>query len=172
VKAAFIGGEQAFAAIEASAAELVAGEPDATIRAIRMAASVKAAIVAADEHEGGARMKLNLGHTIGHALEAAAGYRGVRHGEAVALGLVAAVRVAIGLGRARPGDGARWERLLRQLGLPTDLDGRLAPEVLDYVGVDKKRRGDRVGFVVPCAPGDVQVHPLSVDELRALLGTR
>ena len=82
----------------------------------------KAAIVAADETETGRRALLNLGHTFGHALEAATGY-GARliHGEAVAIGMAMAFRLSERLGRCPPGTAARVEAHLRGLGLPSDL---------------------------------------------------
>jgi len=172
VKSAWLEGEEAVAALEGDAEGLRAGDPAAITSAIRMSVRLKARIVTEDEREGGARRLLNLGHTVGHAIEAAAGYRGVRHGEAVALGLVAAFRVAAGLGRDVAGHAERMERLLGALGLPTDLDRHLGTETLAFVGTDKKRSGDRVRFVVPEAPGCVEVRTVALDELAPLLERR
>lgn len=170
VKSAWLFGDEAVQRLEADAEELLAGDLERTSDAVRMSVALKAKIVSEDEHETGARALLNLGHTVGHALEAAAGYSALRHGEAVALGLVAAFRVAKGLGVATPADGERMTRLLSRLGLPTDLDGRLDARTLAYMGSDKKRKGGKVRFIVPAAPGATQIMALAQDEIVRLLG--
>mgnify|MGYP001819608461 FL=1 len=123
-----------------------------------------------DEHESGRRMLLNLGHTVGHGLEAASDYRGIRHGEGVALGMLAAMRVADRLGRGRAEETERLTRLLARLGLPTDLDERLNSRALQFIGSDKKRRGDRIHFVIPRLPGETVIELLPLDEVRSALG--
>lgn len=114
-------------------------------------ARTKIAVVAADERDGGARQLLNLGHTVGHAIETVTGYRRYRHGEAVALGLLAALRLG--------GTGELREQvcdLLAAAGLPTTLDADVDAEaVVAATRLDKKRVGDRVRFVLVRAPGDV-----------------
>jgi shikimate kinase/3-dehydroquinate synthase len=167
VKSAWIEGEHAVAMLERDAAPLLAGDTDATVRAIRMSAGLKARIVTADERESGARALLNLGHTLGHAIEAAQGYAGIRHGEAVALGMVAALRLAEHLGHAGAADVARAIRLLERLGLPTDVSPYLQERVLAFIGSDKKRRGAAIAFVLPGAPGRVEVRRLPLSELHA-----
>lgn len=150
VKAAWIDGEEAVLALEADAEALRAGDPAATTRAIRRSVALKARVVRDDEREKGRRRVLNLGHTIGHGLEAAAGFGALRHGEAVALGMLAAARLG-----ARVEVEERLTALLGKLGLPTDLDVALTPEVFALAGHDKKRDGDAVRFLVPGMPGDV-----------------
>jgi 3-dehydroquinate synthetase len=126
--------------------------------------SAKARIVAADERDAGARLFLNYGHTLGHALEQLEGYTGRSHGEAVAVGLVFAARLAEARGDAGTGLVARTVRLLSALGL--DPDGRIADpaDVLGAMELDKKyRRGMRfvllrdVGepFVAEDVPADM-----------------
>ncbi len=125
----------------------------------------KLAIVASDERDGGRRQVLNLGHTVGHAIEAATGYRRFRHGEAVAIGLACALRLS---GR----DELRAEviGLLTARGLPVS-----APEVdlslvLDHLERDKKRAAGGVPFVLVEAPGAVtHGHHVSDSDLRAAL---
>jgi shikimate kinase/3-dehydroquinate synthase len=169
VKSAWLDGERAVTVLEADAAALRAGDRHATLRAVRASVLLKARIVAADEHERGDRRLLNLGHTIGHALEAAAGFSGLRHGEAVSLGMVAAFRVARRLGHATDADADRMTRLLAALGLPVELDGRLDARTLAFASADKKRTGDAVRFVVPGAPGAAEVVPLALPEIAAAL---
>jgi shikimate kinase / 3-dehydroquinate synthase len=115
-------------------------------------ARTKLAVVAADERDGGVRQSLNLGHTVGHAIETVTGYARYRHGEAVALGLLAALRLS--------GQDALREQvreLLAAHGLPTELDRSVDPaEVAAATRADKKRVGARTPFVLVHAPGDVR----------------
>jgi shikimate kinase/3-dehydroquinate synthase len=127
-------------------------------------ARTKLEVVADDERDAGRRQVLNLGHTVGHAIETVTGYRRYRHGEAVALGLLAALRLS-GQAELR-GEVAE---LLAARGLPTSLDPAVDVEaVVAATARDKKRRGGRVGFVLVEAPGDVRPgRPVAEGELRA-----
>jgi shikimate kinase / 3-dehydroquinate synthase len=124
---------------------------------LRRAIAVKVAIVREDPFEQGRRAALNLGHSIGHAIETASSYR-LRHGEAVAIGMVAEARLAERIGLAGPGLAAQIAAALSGLGLPVR-----APEDLDRVAieraiqVDKKRLDGKVRFALPAAIGDVRV---------------
>ena len=110
----------------------------------------KLAVVAEDERDGGRRQVLNLGHTVGHAIEAATAYGRYRHGEAVALGMLAALRLS-DAGELRDEVAA----LLERHGLPTALDPEVDVDaVIDAVERDKKRTADGVGFVLLARPGD------------------
>jgi shikimate kinase/3-dehydroquinate synthase len=133
-------------------------------RTILACARTKLAVVAADERDGGRRQTLNLGHTVGHAIEAATGYERYRHGEAVALGLLAALRLS-GL------DGLRSQvsELLHAHGLPRTLAADVDVEqVLAATRRDKKRTGEHVPFVLLDAPGDVRTGcRVSEADLRA-----
>ncbi len=129
-------------------------------------ARTKLSVVAEDERDAGRRQVLNLGHTVGHAIETATGYARYRHGEAVGLGLLAALSLS-----ERHGLRADVEALLAERGLPTRLaeDVDLAA-VQAAVARDKKRRGGRVGFVLVDAPGQLRVgRPVADDALRAAL---
>jgi len=123
----------------------------------------KLAVVAEDERDSGRRQVLNLGHTVGHAIEAATGYTRYRHGEAVAIGLLVALRLS---GR----DQLRGEvaELLAARGLPLTFTGAPVDDVLALVERDKKRAGGRVPFVLVEAPGEVTPgHDVDGPELRA-----
>jgi shikimate kinase/3-dehydroquinate synthase len=169
VKSAWLDGEESVALLENDAEALMQGDADATIRAVRMSVKLKSRIVQEDERESGRRMLLNLGHTVGHGLEAANDYRGIRHGEGVALGMIAAMRVAQSLGRGRAEETQRLTRLLERLGLPTDLDDRLNTRALDFIGSDKKRRGDSIHFVIPRLPGETEIELVSLARVRDAL---
>ena len=123
----------------------------------------KLSVVAEDERDSGRRQVLNLGHTIGHAIEAATGYSRYRHGEAVGIGLLCALRL---YGRNSLRDEVAG--LLAARGLPLRFAGASEDEVLEVVQRDKKRSGGRVPFVLVEAPGEVTPgHEPAEAELRA-----
>jgi len=162
VAKAGLAGDPALAeALARSAGPAVAADPAALAPLVEGAVRVKAAVVGADEHEEGrdgavGRLLLNYGHTLGHALERLAGYRGLRHGEAVALGMVFAARVAEAIGLARPGLEDGHVELLAALGLPVggvDLD---PDRVLAAMATDKKQRGG-LRLVLLRRPGQPEV---------------
>jgi 3-dehydroquinate synthase len=169
VKSAWLDGEGSVQLLERNAQALADGELAATAEAVRMSVALKARIVTEDEHETGVRALLNLGHTLGHAIEAASEYKGLRHGEAVALGMVAAFRLSRRLGIASAEHEARMLTLLGALGLPTEVDRYLDEKAYSFLGADKKRKGGKVRFIVPKGPGDTQILPLGTDEIRALV---
>jgi shikimate kinase/3-dehydroquinate synthase len=155
VKTALIAGGRLWARVRRG------GEPDAEI--VLGCLRTKLAVVAEDERDEGRRQVLNLGHTVGHAIEAATGYTRFRHGEAVAIGLLCALRLS---GR----DALRREvaGLLSAAGLPGAAAGVDPEAVLALVERDKKRRGGRVPFVLVEAPGQVTPgHEVDPAELRA-----
>ena len=162
VAKAGLAGDPALAeALAAAAGPAAAGDPAALAPLVEGAVRVKAAVVGADEREEAGdgevgRLMLNYGHTLGHALERLAGYRGLRHGEAVALGMVFAARVAEAVGLARPGLAAGHVELLAALGLPVG-GARLDPDqVLAAMATDKKHRGG-LRLVLLRAPGQPEV---------------
>ena len=123
-----------------------------------------------DERETGLRRTLNLGHTIGHAIEAVAGYGRYTHGEAVALGMRAVARLAARTGHADAALVGQMDRLLDDFGLPAQIDGCPASAILDRIGSDKKVRAGRVNWVLPTAPGEVTISDaVPTDEVRAVL---
>lgn len=122
-------------------------------------------MVAQDERDGGRRQVLNLGHTVGHAIETATGYSRYRHGEAVGLGLLAALRLS-GQDSLRE----QVNELLTSHGLPVQFEGADVERVLEMTARDKKRLGASasVPFVLAQAPGDVRIGcEVAQDELRA-----
>jgi shikimate kinase/3-dehydroquinate synthase len=129
----------------------VAGGAEVDERVVLDCARTKIAVVASDERDGGARQLLNLGHTVGHAIETVTGYRRYRHGEAVALGLLAALRLG-----ETDALRAQVRELFAAAGLPTTLDADVDVEaVVAATRLDKKRVGNRVPFVLVRSPGDV-----------------
>ena len=138
---------------------------DLIARAVR----VKAEVVAEDETESGRRAILNFGHTVGHALEAASGY-GLLHGEAVALGMIAALELGAALGVNPRALAQRAVALLARLALPVDLARRLGADVWTRITVDKKRRGSTIRFVLCPEPGETVLRDLTPREIAAGLG--
>jgi shikimate kinase/3-dehydroquinate synthase len=130
---------------------LVSGGAPIDARTVTSCARLKLAVVAEDERDGGRRQVLNLGHTVGHAIESATGYRRYRHGEAVALGLLAALRLS-GRGALR----AEVAELLAGHGLPTQMSGVDPLAVIAATRRDKKRIGGTVPFVLVDAPGRIR----------------
>jgi shikimate kinase/3-dehydroquinate synthase len=171
-KYALLDGEGLWSAVEALApwaAGPASPTPAGASAVIERAATLKAAIVSRDERERrGERALLNLGHTIGHAIEAAADWS-LLHGECVALGLVAMARISHRRGLAAADLEPRITAALAATGLPTDLTPWLVPSVIDRVAVDKKRRGTHIGFVACAAPGDCRVIDLAPADLADLL---
>jgi shikimate kinase / 3-dehydroquinate synthase len=143
--------------------ERVAADEPLDEHTILACARTKLAIVAEDERDAGHRQALNLGHTVGHALEAITGYKRYRHGEAVGLGLLAALRLS-----NLPALRGQVRELLQTRGLPVQLDGEDVEQVIAATMRDKKRTGAHVPFVLLGAPGDARTGcHVPADELRA-----
>lgn len=118
----------------------------------------KAEVVSQDEKEAGLRAILNYGHTIGHAVENLTHYRGVNHGEAVAIGMVAAGHIATGLGYWRKEDADRQLQLIEKTGLPTTIPANLQDDdILRLLQGDKKVEDGQVRFVLPQGIGSAIV---------------
>jgi 3-dehydroquinate synthase len=139
---------------------------DLLLELITRAVKVKAEVVAGDEREGGRRAILNFGHTLGHALESASGYD-LLHGEAISLGMVAALDLGAAMGIGSPELAARARALLAKVGLPIDAARRLDAGVLARLSVDKKRHGDQIRFVFCPAAGQARLVDVSAADLTA-----
>ncbi|MHB9003206.1 MAG: 3-dehydroquinate synthase [Coriobacteriia bacterium] len=153
VKSAVLDSEEFLSWLESHAGELLARTPAAVDETVRRCIAFKAGVVGADEREAGVRESLNLGHTLGHAIEREAGYGVVSHGIAVAEGMRFALHLATALGHADPQFRDRVLRLLDLLGLVRLADIG-APDALRLaMSSDKKARAGTVRFVLPLAPG-------------------
>jgi 3-dehydroquinate synthase len=147
-----------------------ARDPDVVIPAIIESCRIKAEVVSADEREGGLRRILNFGHTVGHALEAVTRYRQFRHGEAIALGMLAAADLSVTRGVLAVKDRDALVSLVAQLGpLPSLADLSLS-ELLEAVRRDKKVVNGRLHFVLATSIGaTTTVDDVTEDELRDVL---
>jgi len=167
IKTAMIGDEALWKYLESHREAIHRREADAVLRIISACCNLKAGVVAADERESGYRRVLNLGHTVGHALERVSGYR-VRHGDAVAVGLVAAARLSAGMGNLPLSDLQRLTRLCMDWGLPVTMPQSIVPEdIIKAMETDKKSIGEKLHFILPVRIGEVVDHD-SLDR-RALL---
>ena len=150
-------------------------DPKPLGKAVQLACEVKARVVAADERDtSGERAVLNLGHTVGHAIEAAAG-GAILHGEAVSIGMVAAGRVALEVGTWDEESQEHLEKLLARFDLPVNLAGLDLSEeaVMRHLLADKKVVAGEVYFVLPEWIGHAALHPEPVGEklVRGVLAT-
>jgi 3-dehydroquinate synthase len=177
VKYGLIGDTAFFEWLEARGSAVLEGDRPAQRRAVATSCRAKAAIVAADEREAGDRALLNLGHTFGHAFEAATGFgEALLHGEAVALGMIFAFRLSVRRGLCPEEDLVRLCRHLDSLRLPTDLkdvDHRTwSPgALLEHMRRDKKVRDGRVTFVLARGIGRAFIcRDVSEAEVEDLLG--
>jgi 3-dehydroquinate synthase len=121
------------------------------------AARIKGNVVACDEKEGGLRMILNYGHTIGHAFEAATGYKRFKHGEAIAWGMIAALEYGRELGLLRPEASARLVRLIHRVGLLPSLNGISFRDLWNALAHDKKFRSGDIRMVFLRRLGEAEI---------------
>jgi 3-dehydroquinate synthase len=149
-----LGDRAFFEWLEANGAKALAGDSTAMVQAVAHACRMKAAIVARDERETGERALLNLGHTFGHALEAATGYSDrMLHGEGVAIGMALAFQLSVKLGLCAGQDADRFIRHLSAVGLPSAIADIPGPRpdpatLLAHMAHDKKARDGRLTFVL------------------------
>jgi 3-dehydroquinate synthase len=163
VKHAAIADSSYFAFLEDEAVRARSLDPEVTERVVYDSVAIKAAVVNRDEREKGERRKLNFGHTFGHAVERAAG---LRHGEAVSIGMMMAARLSADRAMLSEAELYRLERLLAGFGLPLSADVSTA-RIMDAVCRDKKREGGVVQFVLLEKLGRAVVAPIPVSELEA-----
>ncbi len=153
--------------LERSAPALAVGAIDALVPVVRTAIEAKIRVVRDDERETGPRALLNLGHTVGHAIEAHGGYARWLHGEAIAIGTVVEMRATAALGWTAPSLVERATALFAALGLPTHVDRAELAASWPFVASDKKRSRDAVRLPVVTAPGKSHVARVDLAALRA-----
>jgi 3-dehydroquinate synthase len=170
VKAGIIRDRALVRFMEEHATEVLGRDPKALERVIAASIRMKAGVVNRDERENGLRMILNLGHTVGHALEQATGYKTLLHGEAVGWGMVAALHLALKRGTISGAQFKRLESLIHRYGPLPALKLRAA-KVIAATGGDKKNVGGVKRFVLPIGIGDAGVvEDVTPAELEAAVG--
>ncbi len=145
---------------------------DLLTQIIQRSCQAKVDVVSQDEKEAGLRAILNYGHTIGHAVESLTGYTEVNHGEAVAIGMVAAVNIAVQLGVCDASVGERQTALLQKTQLPTRIPAALVlSDIIESLQHDKKVKAGVVRFILPTAIGTVTLSDaVTADVVQAALG--
>ena len=160
IKYGIIADEEFFAFLEREILSLSKLDEESVIRAIKRSCEIKAQVVAADERESDRRRILNYGHTIGHALESLAGYRGLIHGEAVGIGLVHEADLACHMGLCGRDVVERIRSLVQRAGLPEQDSPVSFRSLWGAMQHDKKVVGGRVIGVWPVQIGEVVIRPI------------
>ncbi|NTV51849.1 MAG: 3-dehydroquinate synthase [Candidatus Firestonebacteria bacterium] len=158
IKSAAIADDKLFSFLERQMPEILKKNSKILTQIIQKTCAIKARIVAQDEKEGGLRAILNYGHTVGHALEAYHHYnKTYLHGEAVSLGMLAAVRLAVSAGVADIRTQQRQEQILRQAGLPGQGQGEKIEEIINLMKFDKKAKDGNLNFVLTPKIGHARI---------------
>ena len=148
--------------------DLMADEVDLETM-VQKSAQAKINIVESDPEEKGARKVLNFGHTFGHAIESMSDYD-LLHGEAVAIGMMLANKVAQKLGKQTEETGKKIEELLKKWKLPCEIpSGIKVEDLVDLIKKDKKKSGDKISFIIATEIGKWEIVDLSVEELVDLV---
>ncbi len=165
VKHAAIGDNTLFSYLEEHHTDVLGLKKTAIEKVVYDSLLVKAGIVSRDESEKGERMKLNFGHTLGHAIESTTG---MHHGEAVSIGMAIAARLSVTKGMLAAKDAERLAALLRKTGLPVEhmLDKE---KLLDAVKRDKKRMENKINMVLLRSIGKAEICKISMDELEGVI---
>lgn len=148
-----------FGVIERDYCALLSGDVPAMEFVVQRGLSLKLELLESDPFEDDLQRFLNFGHTIGHALEAAMGYDGVRHGEAVAVGMACAVRLGVAMGLTEQATADRLQRVLRSLALPTSVPTDRIPQVIAALEGVRRVRDGLLNFVIPVDLGRYEIVP-------------
>jgi 3-dehydroquinate synthase len=159
-----------FEFIEANCAAILAKDPDVLIKIILRSCQLKAQVVEQDEKEAGLRAILNYGHTLGHAFESLSGYRGLVHGEAVAIGMVLAARISLAAGLCSREEFARVCALVARCGLSVEIPHYDRQQLIAAVAADKKSKGGTVTFICNQGIGMYAMSHHTPEELLILSG--
>ncbi len=159
-----------FRFIENNVDAVIALEGDVLIETVRRSCELKAKVVELDEKEGGLRAILNYGHTLGHAFESLSGYRGLVHGEAVAIGMALAAKVSRALGFCSQDDESRILALIGRCGLSVAPPAFERQELLDAIAADKKSKGGTITFICNQGIGMYAMSQHTPEELLRLSG--
>jgi len=165
IKAAAIWDADLFEMLESRIEDFLDLDPSVVLPALERACAIKAEVVERDEREGGLRRLLNFGHTLAHAIESHAGYRGILHGEAVAIGMVFAAERSEAMGFAPEGTRDRLAGLLERAELPIRAPNRPRRAYLSAISVDKKKEGGKIHFVVSKGIGSAGTTLIDAREL-------
>ena len=170
VKCGMIASRELFERVAGDTKRIFARDPDVLLPVIVESCRIKARVVSADEREGGLRRILNFGHTVGHALEAVTKYRRYRHGEAIALGMLAAADLSVARGALAERERQALAQLIAQLGPVPAVTDLGIDEILEAIRRDKKVVHGRLHFVLAIEIGaTMTADDVTEDELRGVL---
>jgi 3-dehydroquinate synthase len=165
VKAAAIRNAKLFDFLETNYSKALAHDLEAIHYAISESVKIKAAVVEADEKEKGERKILNFGHTFAHSIEK---IYGIRHGEAVSIGMMMAARLSQFKGLLKEEEVTRLEKLLVNIGLPVRLEID-KPKLLDAMKKDKKRDSEKINFILLDKIGNAIIYPMTIKEVEEVI---
>lgn len=169
VKYGMIADRELFAFVETHLDAILRAEEEPLTHLVARSCEIKAHVVEQDEREEGVRAILNFGHTVGHALETAGGYQRLLHGEAIAIGMVAATMLSVNRGLCGREDLVRLIALLTRIGLPTRAAVNVT-ELLQTIGYDKKVRNQMIYCVLTKGIGHAALAAISdLGELKAAI---
>jgi len=170
IKSAMIGDEVLWRFVESHSPAVMNRDEEALLRIISASCLLKTRIVESDEKESGRRRVLNLGHTVGHALEKLTSFS-LKHGDCVAVGMIAASVLARRLGKMQPADVERLLCLCETWDMPTRIPSHIrADAIIETIRADKKRIGDKLHFILPVRIGEVIEHTdIDYDEFKDVL---
>jgi 3-dehydroquinate synthase len=157
IKTAAVESQAAFEYLEGCIEKCLLRDRDSLTNVVRMCASIKMHLLNPDPYEVDLRRVLNFGHTVGHAIETAKGYRGIRHGEAVGLGMLAASTIGLHRGLTPPGVHTRLGQLVGRANLPTSLSHGTVDDILDRIDIIAAIRNGNLRFVVPIDIGRMAI---------------
>jgi 3-dehydroquinate synthase len=158
IKYGVLSDPELFSKLETGLEDVLSRDEQTLTKIVTTCSTIKARVVEKDERDHGARLMLNYGHTLGHALEAASGYTGYRHGGAVAIGMLFAATVSMKLGLLKENDLHRIETAISSLGLPTLIGKRMETEdILKFMYTDKKTKGGKLRLILPTRIGEAVV---------------
>jgi len=146
-----------FEYLEGNIKRLINLDEDILIYSIKRACEIKAYVVAKDERESGLRTILNFGHTIGHAIESLTDYKRYRHGEAVAIGMVYAVKLSLESGLCSNKDYERVVNLIKNAGLPAVIADLDVSNIINSLSLDKKVKEEKIRFILMRKIGSVEI---------------
>jgi len=169
IKYGMIKDENLFAYLEEKTQEILNCDEEVLGKIIERCCQIKAEVVEQDERESGLRSILNYGHTVGHALEGLSGFEGFSHGEAIAIGMNIACKVAVKRGITPKETLSRQRLLLEKFGLPVEAPALDTDALLSFLRRDKKARSGRLRFVLPKKIGEVVVQEVEEEEVRRAL---
>jgi len=165
IKYGIIWAPDLFQELEDNLEEILSLDQECILRVVKTCCSIKAKVVEEDERESGLRSILNFGHTVGHAIEALTDYKGYKHGEAVAIGMVAATGVSVKMRICEEDVLRRIKTLIKRAGLPIKLPKFSKDEYRRAMEMDKKMGSSRVKFVLTEGIGSVKFKHLSADQI-------